>query len=850
MLSGGTAFMNMLPPSIQKALAINPALGSTWKDAEHVVILMQENRSFDHCYGTLKGVRGFNDPRAITLPDNNKVWLQTDEQKNTYAPFRYDLKDTKITWMSSLPHSWEDQVDARNQGKHDRWLEVKKSGNEEYKQMPLAMGYYTREDIPFYYALADAFTVCDQNFCSSLTGTTPNRLYFWTGTLREKQHTSAKANVRNSDVDYGKWVSWKTFPERLEENNISWKIYQNELSLSVGLDDEEDAWLANFTDNPLEWFTQYNVRFTPGYHPFLVKEKEKTVKELASLKEKLNNFKGASEEKEKLEKLIVLKEKTLQEITAEIPKWTKEEFEKLPGREKKLHERALSTNINDPHYHELELYKYSDNGVEREINIPKGDVLHQFRADVQNGELPQVSWLVAPARFSDHPGGPWYGVWYLSECIDILTQNPEVWKKTIFILAYDENDGYFDHVPPFVAPDPRFPGTGKTSANIDGSVEQVTAEQEMERAKMYPGPGLNREGRTGPIGLGFRVPLVVASPWSRGGAVCSEIFDHTSVLQFLEKFASNKAGKPIVEENISEWRRTVCGDLTSVFTTYNGEEIHAPEPVKKEDHIQLITNAKFKEGLSPFKPLSQEEIELINNNPKASSLMPQQEKGIRPSRPLPYQLYADGKLSHNKKDIVISFTAAKEVFREKTAGSPFIVYATGNWKDMRGITPAKQDMRAWNFTVSAGDTLTNNWRLEDFENNNYSLKIYGPNGFYRELEGNASDPVEINCEYQRNRLVKQQLTGNIRLVLHNLGSRDQAVIITDNAYGAKPQQKILRKAGTKEANAEIIIDLAKSFGWYDFTVTLQGNSNLKRRYAGHVETGKESFSDPLMGGVI
>src|SRR5262249_17159076 len=156
-------------------------------------------------------------------------------------------------------------------------------------------------------------------------------------------------------------------------------------------------------------------------------------------------------------------------------------------------------------------------------------------------------------------------VWYMSEVIDILTQNPEVWKKTIFILTYDENDGYFDHVPPFTAPDPRFAGSGKTSAGIDGSVEQVTKEQEEARAKMYPGPGLGREWRTGSIGLGFRVPMIVASPWSRGGAVCSEVFDHTSVLQFLEQFVSHKSGRPIKEENISAWRRTVCGDLTSVF---------------------------------------------------------------------------------------------------------------------------------------------------------------------------------------------------------------------------------------------------------------------------------------------
>src|ERR1043165_1007460 len=97
MLSGGLGFFS-LPASIQKALAIDPADGSTYLDAEHIVLLMQENRSFDHTYGTLQGVRGFNDPRAITIPGNNLVWLQQTKDGDTYAPFRFDIKGTKITW--------------------------------------------------------------------------------------------------------------------------------------------------------------------------------------------------------------------------------------------------------------------------------------------------------------------------------------------------------------------------------------------------------------------------------------------------------------------------------------------------------------------------------------------------------------------------------------------------------------------------------------------------------------------------------------------------------------------------------------------------------------------------------
>ena len=251
LLSGGAGLMNALPFSIQRALDIDPAPGTTYLDAEHIVVLMQENRSFDHAYGSLQGVRGFNDTRAALQPNKNRVWLQADSAANTYAPFRLNIKETKSTWLGSLPHSWTDQVDARNNGKYNKWLLAKASGHEGFEKVPLCLGFYNREDIPFYYALADAFTVCDQNFSSSLTGTTPNRLFLWTGTIRANQSAETQANVSNSDVGYEKEVGWKTFPERLEENGVSWKIYQNELSLESGLSSEEDDWLSNFSDNPI-----------------------------------------------------------------------------------------------------------------------------------------------------------------------------------------------------------------------------------------------------------------------------------------------------------------------------------------------------------------------------------------------------------------------------------------------------------------------------------------------------------------------------------------------------------------------------------------------------------------------
>jgi phospholipase C len=520
LLAGGTGLAGLLPDSIQRAMAIDPQAGSTYLDAEHIVILMQENRSFDHCFGTLRGVRGFGDPRAISLPNKNLVWLQTNAGGETYAPFRLNMKDTKATWMSSLPHSWTNQVDARNGGRHDKWLDAKPSGNPEYAKMPLTMGYYNREDIPFYYALADAFTVCDQNFCSSLTGTTPNRLYLWTGTIREQSDRASKANVRNEDVDYDVPASWTTFPERLEDHGISWKIYQNELSLPTGFTGEEEAWLANFTDNPLEWFSQYHVRFSASYQDHLKKQAASLPNEIAELENKLRTRPTDEKEAATLEKQLTDKQTRWLKVRQELESGHPEDFDKLPEREKNLHRKAFVTNSNDPAYRQLTTLKYRDGNTEREVQIPKGDVLHQFREDVKGGALPTVSWVVAPENFSDHPGAPWYGAWYVSEMLDILTQDPETWKKTIFIVAYDENDGYFDHVPPFVAPHPDRPQTGCTSPGIDTGVEQVSMEQELQRSSEHA----KQEARESPIGLGYRFRSSLLLP-----GVGADTFVHRSL---------------------------------------------------------------------------------------------------------------------------------------------------------------------------------------------------------------------------------------------------------------------------------------------------------------------------------
>jgi phospholipase C len=835
LLSAGAGLLHVLPASVAKALAIDPAPGTTYLDAEHIVFLMQENRSFDHTYGSLQGVRGFNDPRAISLPGNNLVWLQSDEKGDTYLPFRYNIKDTKITWMSSLPHSWSNQVDARNNGKYDKWLIAKHSGHEEYAPMPLTMGYYTRQDIPFYYSLADAFTVCDQSFCSSLTGTTPNRLYFWTGTIREKEDASALARVWNEDADYGNWVDWKTYPERLEENGVSWKIYQNELSVGVGFEEEEESWLGNFTDNSIEFFKQYNVKFHPEHIAALPKIEKQLTEELHKRETQLGSLTAEGKEAEKLAAEINWIKKALLTNAEDQKKYTKKGWDALSAVEKSIHQKAFVTNRNDPDYHQLGTITYKDGDTNRQVQVPKGDILHQFRQDVQNKQLPTVSWLVAPANYSDHPGAAWYGAWYISEVMDILTKDPETWKKTVFILTYDENDGYFDHVPPFVAPHPDDPGTGAVSKDIRTDIEYVADLSQQSKKE---------EARQSPIGLGYRVPMVIASPWSRGGWVNSQVFDHTSCLQFLEKFLAHKTGKKIEETNISKWRRTVCGDLTSAFRPYNGENLKKPSAVEHDQFIKSIHRAQFKNPPSDFRKLTKEEIAKVNKNPGASGLMAVQEKGIRPACALPYELYVDEHYTPKRESVKLEMRAGNTIFGELAVGSPFQVYAPGKYKG--------EEVHVWSYTVKPGDGVRDTWMLEDFENGIYHLRVYGPNGFFREYKGDRNDPsVGIGCFYEKSKTNSKKPTGNIMLRIGNMDNKPYEIEIIDNSYKTARRTLIVKAFAPENVDGiTISMNTSKSHNWYDFSIRIKGNGSFERRFAGRVETGAPTKTDPLMGRMI
>jgi phospholipase C len=621
--------------------------------------------------------------------------------------------------------------------------------------------------------------------------------------------------MRNDEIEQG-GMTWKTYPERLDAASIGWKFYQNELTNS-GLNEDQDAWLGNFGCNLLECFQAYNVEAYPGY----VLERQK---QIAHDRHQIARFEEALAGERDPAVVNQLQEKIRQArihiagLQAELQNSGEKRYNQLTEAQRRIHDAAFVTNANDPHHHALESLVFTDNGREQSMTVPKGDILYQFRKDVSEGKLPPVSWLASPEKFSDHPTSPWFGAWYVSEVMDILTSNPEVWKKTIFILTYDENDGYFDHAPSFVAADPKRPETGGASAGIDTGIEYTYLEDERKQGVS------EKDARSGPIGMGFRVPMIIASPWTRGGWVNSQLFDHTSTLMFLEHFVQHKYGKPVKEENISTWRRAIAGDLTSVFRS-SQEKDRALDYLDRDKFVLSIQKARDKEIPSNYRKLDAAQIKEFNGNPTS-----RQEAGIRPSCALPYELYADGALDADGSKFELSMTAGNKVHGTKATGAPFNVYLrhTGG-------------MRAATYAVRPGDTLRQPFQLSFFADGQYAIDVHGPNGFYRSFRGNAASRyLHLHTEYEG---AGTGLSGNIRIHLRNTSRQPLTVEIHDNSYSTGKTTRIV----APERMASIVLPLKQSYGWYDFTVK-QGSAT-EARYAGRVETGRPGFTDPLMGRV-
>lgn len=224
-------------PLLQRALAVEAHNATrSINDVEHIVILMQENRSFDHYFGAMRGVRGFGDRFPIPLASGQRAFHQSDGEQ-IVPPYRANRNTSNAALINGTPHNFPDTQAAWNQGKYGFWPLFK---------TPFSMAYYTREEIPFQYAMAEYFTICDAYYCSIATGTDPNRIVFWSGSVCDPEKRAAGINCTDADsepVNLRCWIkgqmpepgytyqgnafTWPTIPDVLQEAGISWRIYQD-----------------------------------------------------------------------------------------------------------------------------------------------------------------------------------------------------------------------------------------------------------------------------------------------------------------------------------------------------------------------------------------------------------------------------------------------------------------------------------------------------------------------------------------------------------------------------------------------------------------------------------------------
>ncbi len=440
---------------LRAAAAVAPR-GSDLGAVEHVVFLMHENRSFDHYYGVLGGVNGFDASSTAFA----QAWPGGTD--STLLPFHLDTATSMAECTYDLSHSWQAEHASWNGGAMDSFVSTHTSSQYEGPDLgTMTMGYYDSSDIPFYYDLVQNFTICDNYFCSVLGPTHPNRLMQMTGTLDPAGVAGGPVLVTNSNNDVEFTCSWTTMPEVLADAGVSWKVYN-----PYGPNYRPGQALSmTLCKNVLMYFEQYQKSANP------------------TLYKNAFNFYGPN-------------------VPASGP--------------------GLTGGVGPD----------------------------DFASDVAHNTLPAVSWIIPPDGYDEHPPAPAaLGEWYTSQVLATLMSNKTVWESTVVFIMYDENDGWFDHVaPPFPA-DTTTPG------------EYVTASSD---AASFPGP----------IGLGVRVPMLVVSPFSAGGWVCSDTFDHTSQLQFVaERFG-------VTIPNVSSWRMGTVGDLTATLPTLGAPIKKLPTLVK------------------------------------------------------------------------------------------------------------------------------------------------------------------------------------------------------------------------------------------------------------------------------
>lgn len=687
-LAGGTA-LSLLPPSLHQAMAAPMPRGGL-RAIEHVIVLMQENRSFDNYFGTLKGVRGFGDRTPLRLPTGGSVFAQPRTGGAEVLPFSArqaaldaGRPESDIQYLGSLAHGFSDAVQARANGWWDDWIAAKSQST---------MAFYDRRDIPLQYELADRFAICDAYFCSVYGSTNPNRNYLWTGTTGYEPDGVNRA-VTNAAYSYThRGYDWTTYPERLEAAGVSWQIYQE--------------W-DNFTDNAVEYFRPW---------------KEIGRRILAKVSGQYSTTEQFYD--------------SLWGKTADQRKAALAEFQRgvdaLTPAERRLFMRGAYRSEPDT-------------------------LVQRLTSDIKKGTLPQVSWIVPTAALSEHPSSstPVGSANLVYDLLDAIAGDPKTWSKTALFINFDENDGYFDHVPAPVAPKP---DSGNSDDWFNGS----------------------------PVGPGPRVPMTIVSPWTVGGFVSSEAFDHTSVIRFLEKWTG------VREPNISDWRRSVFGDLTSAF---DFDRAHRQPEVEQPGQVPAPVGR-----WTPVPPKEQ--------------ALPEQESGTRRTRRSPYRLSL-------RADVTRSAVRLR-LGNEGGTGAAFTAYPGD------GTAP-----RAW--TVPVGKSTT---ETVEYGADGYDLQVRGPGWSVWELRGTG-----VGAEAH---LVEHAAPGRVTVVCSNPSPSTRTLLVGESVYSRKHGDHV-RTVTLKPGQSRTVQLRVPDHGWYDVVVVDRGDPSFLRRATGRLADGKPGVTDPATG---
>jgi phospholipase C len=687
------------------------------------MIVMQENRSFDHYFGTMRGVRGFGDRSTITLPGGLSVFEQPTSapgQPVTATQFPWHLSeappsayqaghqppsaDLGVQGYIGTPHTWDDQHGAWQGGWLNGWIAAKAG--------PTTMGYLTRSDIPFHYALADAYTVGDAYHSSVLSATGPNRTYLWSGTI-DAQKSYSRFTAYDGGDERGKNLLWESYAETLQRAGVTWRVYQC---------------VDHFHNNGLEFFRNFAI---------------------------LDHTQNGTA---------------------------------APGNV--LYDRGVAT-VPEP---------------SKGLTANPENLAAAIKQDVLAGTLPEVSWVVSNQLFSEHPdAAPTNGGLLVRSILDALNADPDTLNSTLVILTYDENDGQFDHVPPPAAP--------------RGEVDEWVKEK-------FGTGTLPLFGATGavPVGLGFRVPLILISPWTRGGFVTSEVFDHTSIIRFIERWTA-AIGRPARCPNISSWRRRACGDLTRAldFTTpvYGLPELPATTAVISDP-----------EG-GGYRPTP------------VSNAMPTQEPGAKLARPLPYQPNANlldvtiggsetvhAELAFSNNGPQAASAAHFAVYNNAAAAPSFVDYPK-NAPSQHTIDPARRKAnQSRKVRLNLGDSVSPGV---------YDLTVIGPNRFLRHFRGSALDgdtTSQARAEYYPAGL---RYPAVLALYLTNHSHHAVTFRISANRY-APGSRAVKVRVPARSERRRTLDPLATTLGWYDVTITRLGDPLWLRRFVGHLENGRTSVT--------